>query len=112
LDIEWKREEGNGSTNSKRGFWQGSHYFPYIERTSHAVSGWFFLREIWRYRRKMMTKPDKMLSILRGSYDALRGDGVPLTNARAGLITPTTRAFAAAELMLCIRVMPQEVFVP
>jgi len=59
-----------------------------------------------------MTKPDKMLSILRGSYDALRGDGVPLTNARAGLITPTTRAFAAAELMLCIRVMPQEVFVP
>jgi len=35
-----------------------------------------------------------------------------MTNARAGLITPTTRAFAAVELMLCVRVMPQEVFVP
>jgi hypothetical protein len=53
-----------------------------------------------------------MLSILRGSHDALRGDGVPLTNVRAGLITPTTRAFAAVELMMCVRDMPQEVFVP
>ena len=59
-----------------------------------------------------MTEPDKMLSILRGNHDALRGDGVPLTNARAGLITPTTRAVAAVELMLCIPGMPKEAFVP
>jgi hypothetical protein len=59
-----------------------------------------------------MTEPHMMLSILRGSHDALRGNGVPLTNARPGLITPTTRAFAAVKLMLCVRVMPPEVFVP
>ena len=59
-----------------------------------------------------MTEPHMALSILGGSHDALRGDGVPLTNARVGLITPTTRAFAAVELMVCVRVMPQEVFVP
>ena len=59
-----------------------------------------------------MSEPNMMLSIVRGNHGALRGGGVPLTNARAGLITPTRRAFAAAELMLCIRVMPQEVFVP
>jgi len=58
-----------------------------------------------------MTKPHMMLSILRGSHDALRGDGVPLTIARAGLITPTTLAFAAVELILCARLMPQEVIV-
>jgi hypothetical protein len=43
--------------------------------------------------------------------------GVPETrcrmaNARAGLITPTTRALAAVELMVCVRGTPQEVFVP
>jgi len=43
--------------------------------------------------------------------------GVPetrcrMTNVRAGLITPTTRAVAAVELILCVRVMPQEVFIP
>lgn len=40
-----------------------------------------------------------------------RGDGVPLTNARTGLMTPTTWADAAVELMLRVRVMVQEVFV-
>jgi len=45
-------------------------------------------------------------------HDVLRGDGVPPTNARAGLMTPTTRAFAAVELMLCVRVIAQKVFVP
>jgi len=43
--------------------------------------------------------------------------GVPETrcwmaNARAGLMTSTTRAFAAVELILCVRVMSREVFVP
>jgi len=41
-----------------------------------------------------------------------RGDGVHLANARAGLMIPTTWAFAAVDLMLCVRVMAQEVFVP
>ena len=59
-----------------------------------------------------MTEPHMMLSTLRGSDDALQGDGVPLTNARPGLITPTTRAFPSVELMLCVRGTPQEVFVP
>jgi hypothetical protein len=35
-----------------------------------------------------------------------------VTNARPGLTTPTTRAFAAVELILCARLMHQEVFVP
>jgi len=39
------------------------------------------------------------------------GDGFPLINARAGLITPTTWTFAAAELMRCVHVMAQKVFV-
>jgi len=40
------------------------------------------------------------------------GDGVPVTNIRAGLMIPTTWTLAAAELMLSVRVMAQEVFVP
>lgn len=43
---------------------------------------------------------------------ALRGGRVPMINVRAGLITPTTRAFAAIELRLCVRVMAQEVLFP
>ena len=38
--------------------------------------------------------------------------GVPMTNARAGQITATTRAGAALELLLCVRVMAQEVLFP
>ena len=47
-----------------------------------------------------------------GSHDALRGDGVPLTNARAWLMTPTALTWASVELMMCVRVIAQEVFVP
>ena len=39
------------------------------------------------------------------------GDGVPVTNIRAGLITHTTLTFAAAELIRCVHVMAQKVFV-
>ena len=35
-----------------------------------------------------------------------------MTNVRAVLITATRRAFAAVELMLCVRVMAQEVLFP
>ena len=42
----------------------------------------------------------------------IEGGGVPLTNARAGLITPTAWTLAAVELMVCVRVMAQKVFVP
>jgi len=50
-------------------------------------------------RRRILHNPIPRLYLLNmgGSHDALRGDGVPLTNAQAGLITPTTRAFAAVE---------------
>ena len=43
---------------------------------------------------------------------AFSEERVPMINVRAGLITPTTRAFAAVELMLCVRVMAQEVVFP
>ncbi len=46
------------------------------------------------------------------SHDALRGSRVPMINVRAVLITATRRAFAAVELMLCVRVMAQEVLFP
>ena len=49
---------------------------------------------------------------VRRGPDALRGDGVPLTNAQAGLMTPTImRAYVAVELILCVRIKTQEVFV-
>jgi hypothetical protein len=35
-----------------------------------------------------------------------------MINVRAGLITATRRAFAAVELMLCVRAMAQEVLFP
>ncbi len=41
-----------------------------------------------------------------------RGERVPMINVRAGLITPTTRAFVAVELLLCVCVMAQEVLFP
>jgi len=43
--------------------------------------------------------------------DALGGDGVPLTNARVGLITPTLPAVAAVDSVFCAGFMTQEVFV-
>ena len=46
------------------------------------------------------------------SSAALRGGRFPMINVRAGLIIATRRAFAAAELVLCIRVMAQEVLFP
>jgi hypothetical protein len=44
---------------------------------------------------------------IRPCFGALGGDGVPLTNARAGLITPNTQVFAAVELIFCARIMPR-----
>jgi hypothetical protein len=53
------------------------------------------------------------LNKLKTDYYSIEifGDGVPLTNARAGLITPDTPAFAAVELILCVHAMTEEVFV-
>ena len=56
-----------------------------------------------------------IMLLFPGCFDSSHanfGDGVPLRTARTGLMTPTTLAFAAVELILCVRVMPQEVFVP
>jgi hypothetical protein len=47
-----------------------------------------------------------------GSHNALRGDGVPMANVRAGLIAPTTRACAVVELLLCVRIIAREVLIP
>ena len=52
-----------------------------------------------------------LAGILPGHF-ALRGGRVPMINFWAGLILATRRAFAAVELMLCVRVMAQEVLFP
>lgn len=53
-----------------------------------------------------------LIGYIWGSHDALRGDGISMTTMQAGLITPVMRAFAAVELILCVRVMAREVLFP
>lgn len=58
-------------------------------------------------RNKAMGINTRAIGKIASCFDALGGDGVPLTNAPTGLITPTTLAFAAVELIFCARIMPR-----